>query len=299
MRSRQPSRTTARITQQPPQLLIPAVLTVRSSSRGMGGLGPRRITSGNCLLYTSGWIRAHGGIGLFNQPANPYPGQIPVFQWARAVERGTEFDREHDGLTGVSRLESNIKLILNLAGNTLVNQHSDINQNTRLLRDETKCEFILCSDLFMTPSARYADLLLPATSVFEGNNIVNPWIGGRYLLRNNQVIEPLFGCRFEWEWLKEVADRLGYYREFVDGKEETESWLRENYEILRRREPELPDYETFSAAGGWRYRDGRVRVAFREQIADPENHPFPTRSGKIEIVSPDLSLSLIHIFASG
>lgn len=236
----------------------------------------------------SGWIREHGGIGLFNQPANPYPGQIPVFQWARAVERGTEFDREHDGLTGVSRLESNIKMILNLAGNTLVNQHSDINQTTRLLRDETKCEFILCSDLFMTPSARYADLLLPATSVFEGNNIVNPWIGGGYLLRNNQVIEPLFGCRFEWEWLKEVADRLGYYREFVDGKEETESWLRENYEILRRREPELPDYETFSNAGGWRYRDGRVRVAFREQIADPENHPFPTRSGKIEIVSPDL-----------
>ncbi len=236
----------------------------------------------------AGWIREHGGIGLFNQPANPYPGMIPVFQWAKAVERGTEFDREHDGLKGVRRLESNIKMILNLGGNTLVNQHSDINKTIRLLEDDSKCEFILCSDIFMTPSARYADLLLPATSVFEGNNIVNPWIGGSYLLRNNQVIEPLFGCRFEWEWLKEVAARLGYYQEFVDGKEEAESWLRENYEIMRRREPELPDYGTFVAAGGWRYRGGGVRVAFREQIGDPQGHPFSTPSGKIELFSSAL-----------
>ena len=164
-----------------------------------------------------GWVKERGGIRLFNQPNNPYPGKIPVFKWADAVERGTGFDRVNDGLMGVPRLETNIRMILNLAGNTLVNQHSDINGTTRMLKDTSKCEFILCSDIFMTPSARYADLLLLATSVFEGNNIVNPWIGGSYILRNNQVIDPLFGCRFEWEWLKMVAERLGYYEAFVDG----------------------------------------------------------------------------------
>lgn len=235
-----------------------------------------------------GWVKERGGIRLFNQPKNPYPGKIPVFKWADAVVRGTGFDRVNDGLVGVPRLESNIKMILNLAGNTLVNQHSDINGTIRMLKDTSKCEFILCSDIFMTPSARYADLLLPATSVFEGNNIVNPWIGGSYLLRNNQVIEPLFDCRFEWEWFKMVAERLGYYEAFVDGKEDAEDWLRENYEIMRRMETELPDYGTFVEAGGWRYRGGEPKVAFREQIENPERHPFATPSGKIEIFSKSL-----------
>ena len=52
-------------------------------------------------------------------------------------------------------------MILNLAGNILINQHSDINRTKKILEDETKCEFIVCSDLFMTPSVKYADILLP------------------------------------------------------------------------------------------------------------------------------------------
>ena len=236
----------------------------------------------------AGWPKEHQGIALFNQPANPYKGLIPVFQWVKAIERGTSFDRVHDGLEGVPRLESNIKMLFNLAGNTLVNQHSDINETIRVLKDTSKCEFILCSDIFMTPSARYADLLLPATSVFESSNISNPWSGGNYILRNNQVMEPLFGCRFEWEWLKDVAKRLGYYEAFTDGKEKAEEWLEEMYGILRSREKELPEYREFCAAGGWQYRKPARYVAFQEQIEDPEHHPFPTPSGKIEIVSPRL-----------
>ncbi len=236
----------------------------------------------------AGWPREHGGIALFNQPPNPYKGMIPVFQWVKAITRGTSFDRVHDGLEGVQHLDSNIKMLFNLAGNTLVNQHSDINETIRVLKDTSKCEFILCSDIFMTPSARFADLLLPATSVFENSNISNPWSGGNYILRNNQVMEPLFGCRFEWEWLKDVAKRLGYYEAFIDGKEDAESWLKEMYEILRTREPELPEYREFCEAGGWQYREPARYVAFKAQIEDPEHHPFPTPSGKIEIVSPRL-----------
>ncbi|MGN0266981.1 MAG: DMSO/selenate family reductase complex A subunit [Lachnospiraceae bacterium] len=234
-------------------------------------------------------IAEREGIALFNNRIqNPYPGEIPVFTWTKAVEHGVEMIPEEDGLKGVDHLETNIKMIFNLASDCLINQHSNIHDTIRILQDESLCEFIVCSDLFMTPSARYADLILPATSVFEGENIVNPWTGRNYILKNNQVICPLFECRFEWEWLKEAAERLGFYEEFIDGKPEISQWLRENYEIMRKKEPELPDYETFSAKGGWQYNGKGRTVAFEEEIRDPENHPFPTPSGKIEIFSKEL-----------
>ena len=273
------------------------------------GLGPQRHGNGEqtsrgiCMLACltgnvgipggsaigQGFISEHVKIGLFsNRVKNPYPGQIPTFLWTKAIEHGTEMTPAADRLKGVERLDTNIKMLVNLAGNSLINQHSDINDTIRILKDESRCEFILCSDIFMTPSARYADIFLPGTSVFEGNNIKAPWAGSNYLLRSNQVIEPLFGCRFEWEWLKEVAGKLGLYEAFIDGKPDAEQWLEENYQILKEMEPELPDYETFCRLGGWKYRDQRSVIALEKEIADPENHPFKTPSGKIEIFSKEL-----------
>ncbi len=234
-------------------------------------------------------VKEHDGISLFtNTVKNPYPGKIPVFLWTKAIEHGTEMTPKGDRLTGVDKLDSNIRMIFNLAGNTLINQHSDVNDTIRILKDDTKCQFIIGSDIFMTPSARYADVLLPATSVFEGNNIVAPWLGTNFLLRNNQAIEPLFGCRFEWEWLKDVAKRLGLYEKFVEGKPDAEQWLEECYNLLRERETDLPDYKTFCESGGWQYSEQINFIAFQKEIADPENHPFATPSGKIEIFSKRL-----------
>ena len=234
-------------------------------------------------------VKEHNGISLFtNTVTNPYPGKIPVFLWTKAIEHGTEMTPKGDRLTGVEKLDSNIRMIFNLAGNTLINQHSDVNDTIRILKDDTKCQFIIGSDIFMTPSARYADILLPATSVFEGNNIVAPWLGTNFILRNNKAIEPLFECRFEWEWLKDVAERLGLYDAFIDGKPDAEQWLKECYEILRTREPELPDYETFCELGAWQYSEQINHIAFKKEIEDPEHHPFATPSGKIEIFSKRL-----------
>lgn len=255
-----------------------STLTCMTGNVGISGGG----AAGN------GDIKERDNITLYNAVPNPYPGKIPVFLWTKAIEHGMEMTPKGDRLTGVEKLDTNIKMMFNLAGNTLVNQHSDVNDSIRILKDETKCEFILCTDIFMTPSARYADILLPGTSVFEGNNIVPPWRGNNYVLRNNKVIEPLFGCHFEWEWMKDVAERLGLFEEFVDGKPDMEDWLEENYNVFRRKEPELPSYEEFCKNGGWQYKAQNTYIAFEKEIADPVNHPFATPSGKIEIFSKDL-----------
>ena len=80
-------------------------------------------------------------------------------------------------------------MIFNLASNTLINQHGDINRTAKLLKDTSKCEFIVCSDLFMTASAKFADLLLPGISMFEEENITKPWKFTDFLGFNNKVID--------------------------------------------------------------------------------------------------------------
>lgn len=275
----------------------------------MAGLGPQRNGGGEqiqkgismlcCLCGNvgipggssggSGFTAEHNNPGRSSDNVyNPYPGQIPVFLWTKAIEHGTEMTPKGDRLTGVDHLDSNIKMVFNLAGNCLTNQHADVNDTIRILSDDTKCESIVTSDIFLTPSARMSDIVLPATSVFESRNLTAPWRGSNYLIYNNPCIDPLFDCRFEWEWIKEVAQRLGHYDRFINGMPDLEDWIKESYAILRTKEPELPEYEEMARLGGWQYKEPVHYIAFEKEIADPENHPFATPSGKIEIFSKAL-----------
>lgn len=220
-------------------------------------------------------------------PPNPYGREIPVYRWTDAVERGSMMTAL-DGVTGGEGLDSDVKMILNLAGNCLVNQHGDINRTAALLRDTSKCEFIVCSDLFMTASAKFADVLLPGVSFLESENLTEPWMWGDFVGFNNKVVEPLGEGRFEYEWLTEVAEKLGLKEEFTQGRSAGE-WLEYLYNDLRLRERELPEFERFKREGIYRYKNNPVKIAFLESVQDPEKFPFPTESGRIELYSPKVA----------
>ncbi len=230
-----------------------------------------------------GWCETHP---LPHMPAvpNPVKAEIPSFLWADAISRGPELTAA-DGLTGADRLESGVKLLLNLAGNQLMNQHGDLNRTAAILRDERLCEYIVCSDLFMTPSAKYADLVLPGVSMFEQDNITKPWVQGDMVGFSQKVMEPLGQCRFEYDWLADLAGRLGLGEAFTQGRT-ADGWLRAIYADLQQKEPELPPFDQFRTMGTYRYKNPIVRVAFREQVE--LGVPFPTPSGKIELFSPAL-----------
>ena len=269
------------------------------------GLGPQRSGNGEqttrslallaCLTgnvgISGGSSGVHGNVAGPKAPVfpilqNPFPGKIPSFLWTKAIEQGTEMNLGNDGLKGVERLDSNIKMIVNLAGNTLINQHSDINNTVRILQDPKKCEFILCSDVFMTPSAKFADVLLPAPSFLEDENIVAPWGGfGDYLLYQNRVIKPLFEARFEYDFLLKLADRLGIGGQFSAGRLNYQDWLPELYQDTRAQEPQLPEFDVFRKDGGYYYKNRQPSIAYKKQIEDFEHNPFGTPSGKIEIFS--------------
>ncbi len=254
---------------------------------------------------------------------NPVTTKIPVFLWTDAIARGIEMN-ERDGLKGGAQgrmnreqnvqridvqpkteqrtdvqpemkqnageetelpiLHYGIKMILNLAGNTLINQHSDINRTKAILEDESLCEFIVCSDLFMTPSAKYADILLPGTSMFEGDNITTPWNQGNFIGFSNQIVEPVGESRFEFDWLLEIAEKLGLAEEFSCGHKDYRDWLRAIYEDART--PQMPDYDTFKKEGIYVYKDAPSVIAFEAQRKGEKL--FDTPSGKVEIYSPQL-----------
>ena len=242
---------------------------------------------------SGGWAAGTGYGPGHKEPSmpsveNPVKGAISFFTWTDAVDHGHEMTAA-DGVTGVERLSSDIKMIFNLGGNSLINQHSDINKTAAILKDTSKCEFIVGSDLFMTPSMKYADLILPSVSALEMNNLTSPWNPGNFIACNNQVVEPLSGCRFEYDWLKEVAKRIGLYEEFTEGHETADDWITVCYEALQKEEPELPKLSELQKAGVYRYKNNEIRIAFQAQRENPEKYPFETPSGKVEIYSPRLA----------
>lgn len=270
------------------------------------GLGPQRTLNGEqtvrsvmllpCMTgnvglsgggtAARGEVRQHHKVE-FPEIPNPYKGRIPVFIWTEAIKRGHEFTREKERVRNLDKLESDIKFIFNLAGNTLINQHSDVNATKALLEDESKVEFIVASDIFMTPSLRYADLVLPGVSMFEEEYMSNPWNEGNYLLYGNKCIEPLFECRTEFSWMQELAQRMGL-EGFTEGCETQAEWLELIYNRLRAKESELPSFAEFTAKGSYKYKNNLSFVAFKDCIEDFEYHKFPTASGKIEVFAKDL-----------
>lgn len=235
-----------------------------------------------------GWASGTGYVNRHALPhlpfvPNPYRMEIPTFRWTDAVDHGHTMTALQ-GVRGGERLETDVKMLVNLAGNCLINQHSDIRRTAALLRDERKCEFILCSDLFLTPSARFADILLPGVSFLESENLTMPWECGDFLGYNNRVVDPVGEGRFEYDWLAEVARNLGLEQAFTEGLD-TPGWLRRMYDEVRLREPQLPPFEDFKAAGVFRYQNDAPVVAFARECVDPDAHPFPSPSGKIELYS--------------
>lgn len=268
------------------------------------GWGPQRhncgerTARGSTLLATitgnvgikGGWAGGYGGIGNRKfttgpeMPDNPVTQKISVMNWVQAADDASLVTPQ-DGLTGAEKLDSNIRILFSLAGNYLANQNPDIHQAISVLEDESKIEFIVASDLYLTPSAKYVDLLLPETSFMERWNIGETWGTGNYLMLSEKLIEPPFESRSDYDWLREVAEKLGVEKEFSQGRTEKE-WIAHIWENTRQAMPkeELPTFEELQVTRRHLFKS-EPYVAFEANIRDPQNHPFLTPSGKIEIFS--------------
>lgn len=232
------------------------------------------------------------GIGMTGFPTltNPVKTYISVFNWPDAIVRGPEMTALKDGVIGKDKLDVPIKFIWNYAGNCLINQHADINYTRKILEDDSLCEMIVVIDVHMTPSAKFADILLPDTTNFEKTDIaLNGDTGSMgYAIFCEQAIEPLYETMHVYDMCANIAKRMGAEEQFTEGRS-VEDWLRYCLEETRKNNPDWPDYDEFKAMGIYKVTNpGEPFVAYKAFREDPEANPLPTPSGKIEIFSARL-----------
>lgn len=224
---------------------------------------------------------------------NPVKTQISCFSWTDAIVRGPEMTAKRDGVRGKEKLDAPIKFIWNYAGNTLTNQHSDINQTHDILQDESKCEMIVVIENFITSSAKYADILLPDLMTVEQEDLIPNGSAGNmgYLIFSQPATTAKFERRPVYWIMSEVARRLGpaIHQEFTQGRSQAQ-WLQYLYSKMQAKDPQLPDYETLKKMGIYKRKDPNGHfVAYQKFRADPEKNPLQTPSGKIEIYSSRLA----------
>jgi anaerobic dimethyl sulfoxide reductase subunit A len=211
---------------------------------------------------------ATGRCGIRSLPAgaNPAGARVASSLMADLLARGKSGGYPAD-----------IKMVYSVAGD-LFNQVPNANKT---LAAAHNLEFMVAHDHFVTPTARYADILLPATTFWERNDVHTPWAGaGHYVIFMKQAIPPMGECRNDLDICTDLARRLGV-TDYNDRSEE--DWLRELTHGV------IDDFDTFRERGLARLPAPDDAVAFAREIRDPERHPFTTPSGKIEIYSMALA----------
>ena len=220
---------------------------------------------------------------------NPVKTAINCYQWLNAVDHGETMTATKDGVRGADKLKTGIKFIWNYAGNTITNQHGDINKVHEVLQDESKCEFIVVIDTVLTDSARYADILLPDAMRAEqmhmaGNGYAEYYDG---VILGAQAQEAPGEVMKEYDIISSIADKLGKKDEFTDGKTQ-EEWIEELYKKAADADGGLPSWEEMQEQGIFKRELPQV-IGLKDFRDDPSKNPLATPSGKLEIYSESLA----------
>ena len=230
-----------------------------------------------------------GGLGdpdmLFNPPSlsggsNPINYAIPAARIADALlEPGKVIDYNGKKIT-----YPDIKLIYWGGGNPF-HHHQDLN---RLLEGWRKPDTIIVHEPWWTATARHADIVLPATTTLERNDIGS---NGRdpYLVVMEKAIEPVGEARNDFDILSDLSRRLGCEDAFTEGRDENE-WLRFLYDTCRQgaqtNEVAMPDFDNFWKEGWFRIPEKNEDFTlYTEFRADPKANKLRTRSGRVELYS--------------
>jgi biotin/methionine sulfoxide reductase len=210
---------------------------------------------------------------------NPTKTHIPVARIADLLlNPGGKYDFD-----GKQRTYPDIHLVYWAGGNPF-HHHQDLN---RLIRAWQKPETIVIHEPWWTPTARYADIVLPATTSLERNDI-GASSRDRYVIAMRQAVDPVGASRNDHDILAGLAERLGIAETFTEGRDEM-GWLRFMYDTWRSHAAEydvvVSSFEEFWERGHEELPAPAVTVAFSEFRADPEGARLKTPSGKIEIFS--------------
>ena len=234
-----------------------------------------------------------GGIGnatldlplpTFPQGSNPVGTFIPVARITDLLNSpGETVDYNGQTLT-----YPDIRLVYWCGGNPF-HHHQDLN---RLIEAWQRPDTIVIQDPWWTPAARFADIVLPATTMLERNDIgvarLDP-----YMTVMRKAVSPVGEARDDFRIFADLSERLGLGEAFTEGRDEM-SWLRHMYEVSRQQISskgiDMPSFDEFWEQGSFQFPDPEeAHILYDEFRADPESHPLITPTGKIEIFSEKIA----------
>lgn len=215
---------------------------------------------------------------------NPVDSFIPVARIADLLlNPGQPF--QYDGR---DLIYPDIRLVYWSGGNPF-HHHQDLN---RLLCAWRRPETIIVNDPWWTATARHADIVLPATTTLERNDI-GASVRDRFLVAMKQAIAPVGQARNDFAIFSDLAERFGVREAFTEGRTEME-FVRHLHETARaqaaRWEMAWPGFEEFWARGYFEMPQvTQPFVLFEDFRRDPVANPLVTPSGRIEIFSETIA----------
>jgi biotin/methionine sulfoxide reductase len=236
-----------------------------------------------------------GGIGNPRRPMpsismpvarNPVRDFIPVGRITELLERpgGTL------AYNGRELALPDIRMVWWAGGNPF-HHHQDLN---RLLRAWAKPETIVAQEPWWTALARHADIVLPATTTLERNDIAHS-SRDRFVRAMHRAIPPQGQARNDYDMLADLAEAAGHRDRFTEQRDEG-AWLRHLYGrwalSCGRLGFEPPDFDRFWAEGHAELpqaRRGRSSPSSAISRANPQAHPLDTPSGKVELFSAEIA----------
>ena len=146
-----------------------------------------------------------------------------------------------------------------------------------LLRDDL---FTVVHELFLTDTADYADIVLPATSNLEQTDLHKAY--GHTLLRyNHPAIPPLGQSLSNWDVMRRLAAEMGFDEPWL--QQEPDAIIDEVLTATAARSPFLQGVTLERLR-----REGQVALAVGPDVPFADGR-FPTPSGKVELYSARLA----------
>ena len=222
-----------------------------------------------CLPALTGSWKDRGG-GLARSVGSWADANVDdsVFDW-NGSSAGRSINMNHLGraLTDVS-LDPPVKALFVWNGNPAVTVPNAAAIRRGLGRDDL---FTVVSEQFMTDTARYADVVFPATTQLEQVDLVPSW-GHLYLGWNERAIEPLGEAVPNTELWRRLAGAMGFDEPALFEDDESlisSALIGVELDALRH--------------------DGFVRLDVPEDLRVYANGRFGTSHGKVELFSESLA----------
>lgn len=177
------------------------------------------------------------------------------------------------------------------AGTNPFHRHQQIN---RIIEGWRKLETVIAIDNQWTSTCRFADIVLPATTQFERNDLDQYGNhSNRGIIAMKQVVPPQFEARNDFDIFRELCRRFNREEAFTEGLDEM-GWLKriwqEGVQQGKGRGVHLPAFDDF-----WNNKEyvefDHPQMFVRHQAfrEDPDLEPLGTPSGLIEIYSKTIA----------